>query len=353
MTPPTKRVTIKDVARQAGVSTATVSYVLNDSVPLSEETRQRVLATVRELDYHPSAVARRLQGKRTDTLGFVLPSRERPVSDPFLLELLAGIADEATQQDCDLLLSTCPQGCTELDVYKRLVKSRRVDGLLLVDTRQHDERLTYLLREDFPFVAFGRSQGSQNFPYVDVDGEEGVAIGMRHLLELGHRRIAFIGLPSPLVFAGHRLSGYRRALARADFALDSSLVVEGDLTQQGGYLAAQRLLSLSPCPTAIFAGSDLMALGALRAAQERGLVVGRDVSIIGFDDIPLASQAHPPLTTIRQPVYDIGRQVCHMLIALLRGESLADRRVILKPTLVVRESTGMAQPLRTPEGRWC
>jgi len=191
MTPPTRRVTIKDVARQAGVSTATVSYVLNDSVPLSEETRQRVLATVRELDYHPSAVARRLQGKRTGTLGFVLPSRERPVSDPFFLELLAGIADEATQQDCDLLLSTCPQGCNELDVYKRLVKSRRVDGLLVVDTRQHDERLTYLLREGFPFVAFGRSQGSQDFPYVDVDGEEGVAIGMRHLLELVCRRLWF------------------------------------------------------------------------------------------------------------------------------------------------------------------
>jgi len=131
-------------------------------------------------------------------------------------------------------------------------------------------------------------------------------------------------------------------LAEAGLPLDASLMIEGDLTQEGGYLATQRFLALSPRPTAIFAGSDLMALGALRAIQEQGLTVGQDVSVVGFDDIPLAGQAHPPLTTVRQPVYEIGRLICRMLILLLRGEPLPQRQIIIKPVLVVRESTGSA-----------
>lgn len=335
-----KNVTIKDVARHAGVSTATVSYVINGSVPISQQTHQRVMAAIQELDYHPNAIARRLQGKRACTLGFILPSGERPVSDPFFLELLAGIADETAQQDGDLLLSTCPKDCSETIIYRQWIKTKRADGFLIVDTRQQDKRLAYLLDEGFPFVAFGRSLEAQDFPYVDVDGEVGIYEGMQHLLSLGHRHIGLIGLPKTLVCASHREKGYRRAMVEAGLQVDQGLIVEGDLSQKGGYLAAKSLLSLSPRPTAIFAGSDLMALGALRAIQEQGLVVGRDVSVIGFDDIPLASQAHPSLTTIRQPVYEIGRLICRMLISLLRGEPLDQRQIIIKPTLIVRESTG-------------
>ena len=196
--------TITQVAHQAGVSTATVSYVVNQSVPVSPETRERVLAAIRELDYHPSSIARNLQRRTMHTLGFVLPYRNRPVSDPFILQFLAGVSDEAAQQGFDLLLSVCAPGEGESEVYRRLVRGRRVDGLIVTDTRCHDERIAYLHRHQFPFVTFGRcSQESSaaDCPYVDVDGARGVAEAVAHLVACGHRRIAYIGLPAELVCA--------------------------------------------------------------------------------------------------------------------------------------------------------
>lgn len=333
-------VTIKDVAKLAGVSTATVSYVINNSRRVSPETRRRVLEAIAKLDYRPNVIARSLQGRRTDTIGFVISSQVRRLSDPFYLELISGIADEAANQGFHILFSICPaETWEELELYRELVKTGRVDGLIVPDTRRDDPRLAFLLEEDFPFVTFGRSDKEQDFPYVDVDGFAGVYLGVEHLINTGRRRIGFIGMPPEIVCAQHRLEGYKAALKDHGLPFAPELVVEGDLTQQGGYRAMQQLLALQTPPDAVLVCSDLMAFGAINALRKQGFKVGKDVAVVGFDDIPMAAHFNPPLTTIHQPIYEIGSRLVKMLTAILNGDELQERQVILEPSLVVRQSS--------------
>lgn len=333
-------VTLKDIAQQVGVSVTTVSRALGGYNDVAEETRQRVAQAAQEMGYRPHIIARSLQRRHTNIVGFIIPTFGPRFSDPFFSELLAGIGNEAAKRQFDLLVSTRAPGAEELEVYERLVGSRQVDGLLVVRTRCNDERIACLAERDFPFVAFGRSNLDVDFPYVDEDGTQGMCEVTKYLINLGHRRIAFIAAPAGLMFSSYRLRGYRQALGAHHVSFDRTLVVNGDLTQRGGHRAAHQLLDLSPPPTAIITDNDLMALGAISAAQERGLVVGRDVAITGFDDIPLAEHSHPPLTTVHQPIYHIGTMICSMLIQLIRGEELAERHILLEPTLVIRESSG-------------
>jgi LacI family transcriptional regulator len=335
-------VTLKDIAEKTGYSITTVSRALAGYDDVANSTRRLIQKAAEEMGYHPNATARRLQQQRTDTIGFVIPTHGPRFSDPFFSELLAGIGNEAARQELDLLVSTCAPGHEELKGYRRMVEGRRVDGLLVVRTRRQDARIAYLLQRGFPFVAFGRSDPEADFPYLDVDGEDGMQQLTRHLIDLGHRRIAMICAPPDLMFASHRLSGYWAALRAHGIALDESLLISGELTERSGYRAGRALLTADDPPSAIVACNDLMALGAISAAQGLGFRVGRDVAIAGFDDIPIAEHAHPPLTTVRQPVYDIGRRICAMLVTLLREETLEERHVMLKPALVVRESCGAA-----------
>jgi DNA-binding LacI/PurR family transcriptional regulator len=332
-------VTLQDIATRLGVSVATVSRALAGYSDIAEETRARVLQAAEEMGYRPNISARRLQQQRTETLGFIIPTYGPRFSDPFFSELLAGIGNEAAEQEYDLLVSTRAPGAEELKTYKRMVMEQRVDGMLVVRTRQKDPRIAYLLKERFPFVAFGRSDPDAGFPYLDVDSKKGILQIMRHLIDRGHRRIAYISAPLDLMFASHRLAGYKEALAANGIPFDQSLLIEGQLTERSGYAAAMQLLSHNPRPSAIVACNDLMALGASSAARKLGVVVGRELAVTGFDDVPLAAHAHPPLTTVRQPIYEIGRRICDMLIRLLEGEPLEQRQALLEPELVIRASS--------------
>jgi LacI family transcriptional regulator len=335
-------VTLKDIARKVGYSVTTVSRALNDYDDVSEETKQLIKRVAREMGYHPHVIAQSLQRKRTNTVGFIIPATERYLSDPYFLELLAGIGDGAASYDFDLLVSTCkPMDPKERLVYERMVKGRRVDGIIVARTRCNDERITYLVREGFPLVAFGRTASNLDFPYLDVDGEKGVCEAVEYLIGLGHRRIGFITPPMYLMFAEHRLTGYKRALQSNSLEFDPALVVEGNLTQSRGRQRMEQLLDLEDPLTAVITGNDLMAFGAMEAAQGRGLVVGRDIAVIGFDDVPLAAHFHPALTTVRQPIYEIGKRLSQMLIKIIEGEELAQRQIILQPELVIRESSGV------------
>ena len=333
-------VTLKDIARKVGYSITTVSRALAGYDDVAQSTRQLILHTAAEMGYHPDATARRLRSRRTDTIGFVIPTHGPRFSDPFFSELLAGIGNKAAEREYDLLVSTCAPGAEELEVYERMVRGRRVDGILVVRTRHRDQRIAYLVDHGFPFVTFGRSDLEADFPYLDVDGEAGIRELTQHLVSLGHRRIAFITALPNLMFASHRLEGYRQALAINDIPFDDMLIAVGELTKASGYEAARAFLTWDERPTAIVACNDLMALGAISAAQRLGLRVGRDVAIVGFDDVPLAEHVHPPLTTVRQPIYEIGQRICDMLICVLRDGALDERHVILRPQLVVRESCG-------------
>lgn len=336
-------VNLKDIAQRVGVSVTTVSRALGGYDDVAEATRQKILRAAEELGYYPSVTARQLRKRRTDTVGFVIPTFGPRFSDPFFSELLAGIGNEAARHHFDLLVCTRPPDSPEEEeAYRRLVDGRRVDGVLVVRTRVDDPRLAFLKQRNFPFVAFGRSHTDEHLPYLDVDGRCGLYQAVRHLIDLGHRRIAYISAPLNLTFALHRLEGYRDALQEGGLEYNEELVLVGHLTEEDGYQAAHRLLALDRPPTAIAVANDLMALGALRAAHERGLAVGRDVAITGFDDIPLSAHANPPLTTVRQPIYEIGRRICQMLIQIISGEPLENYHVILEPTLIVRQSSGSA-----------
>ncbi len=335
-------VTLKDIARKVGYSVTTISRALNDYDDVSEETKQLIKRVAQEMGYHPHVIAQSLQRKRTNTVGFIVPATDRYLSDPYFLELLAGIGDGAASYDFDLLVSTCkPMDPKERLVYDRMVKGRRVDGIVVARTRCDDERIAYLVSEGFPLIAFGRTTSDQDFPYLDVDGEKGVYEAVEYLIGLGHRRIGFIAPSTYLMFAEHRLAGYERALQDNGLEFDPALVIEGNLTQSGGYQRMEQLLDQEEPPTAVVTGNDLMAFGAMEAAQERGLVVGRDVAVIGFDDVPLAAYFHPTLTTIRQPIYDIGKMLSQMLIEIIKGEDLAECQIILQPELVIRDSSGV------------
>jgi DNA-binding LacI/PurR family transcriptional regulator len=292
------------------------------------------------MGYTPNLLAQRLQKQRTETIGLILPTFGPRFADPFFSEFLAGVGNTAARYGYDLLVSTKAPGEQELAAYRKKVRGHQVDGFIVLRTRREDPRIDYLRQAGVPFAVFGRVEGELDFPFVDEDGVAGMKQVTEHLISLGHRRIACIGAPPDLMFSQHRFAGFRAGLAAHGLPLEATLLVEGDLTQRGGFRQAERLLDLSNPPTAIIACNDLMALGAMSAAQQRGLVVGQDIAITGFDDTPLAEHAHPPLTTVHQPIYQIGSMVCEMLLETLLGKELAQQHVLLKPTLIVRQSCG-------------
>ncbi len=333
-------VTLKHIAERTGKSVTTVSRALAGYSDVSESTRIQVQQIANELGYEPNITARQLQKQRTDTIALVLPTFGPRFSDPFFSEFLAGVGNESARHGFDLLVSTLSPGREEEAVYLRKIRSRRVDGFIVVRTRRQDARISLLQENNIPFSVFGRTEGDNNFPFVDENSQEGMRQVVTHLIELGHTRLAWIGTSPELMFAHYRLLGFVNTLKKHNLPVDKNLMIEGDLTQRAGREIGGRLLDMPSPPTAIVACNDLMALGALSAAQERGLVVGKDVSITGFDDIPLAEHSHPPLTTVHQPVYKIGTMVCDMLIKKIKGENQPEQHIVLQPSLVIRKSSG-------------
>jgi LacI family transcriptional regulator len=333
-------VTIKDIAKKVGRSVTTVSRALHDYDDVSPETKEMVRQVAAEMGYTPSSFAQRLQKQKSDTVGLVFPTYGPRFSDPFFSEFLAGMGNKASSLGYDILVSTCPPGNEELTRYQSSVQGRRVDGFIVLRTRRQDPRIEYLCQVEFPFVAFGRTEGPCTFPFVDEDSDYGMHLIVEHLAKLGYRRIGFIAAPEDLMFTFYRNKGFLESLEEYHIPIDNNLITAGDLTQRGGYAQAKVLLDLSPLPDAIVASNDLMALGAIRAAQEKGIEVGKDIAITGFDDIPMAEHSHPPLTTVHQPVYRIGGMVTDMLIHRIQGETLDNEKIILKPSLVIRQSCG-------------
>ena len=332
--------TLKDIAQTVGKSITTVSRALNGYDDVNPETKKLIEAVAKDMGYKPNIAAQRLQKQKADTIGFIIPTFGPRFSDPFFSEFLAGVGNKASDLGFDLLVSTQPPGEKEHEAYKKMMISRRVDGFIIVRTRSDDNRIKELTKNSFPFTVFGRTEGGNDYPYIDEDGEYGMRLIAEHLVGLGHRKIGCIS-PSPqLMFTATRLKGLKEGLAAHNIFLSDANFKIGDLTQRGGYDQCKAFLNGPEPPTAIVAFNDLMALGAISAAQEMGLEVGRDISITGFDDIPLAEYSHPPLTTLHQPIYKIGGMVCEMLIKILKGEELEEKHILLKPTLIVRESSG-------------
>jgi LacI family transcriptional regulator len=332
--------TLRDVAKKVGKSVTTVSRALHDHDDVSAETKALVRQVAAEIGYRPNTLAQRLQKQTSDTIGLIIPTFGPRFSDPFFSEFLAGIGNTANRLGYDLLVSTRPPGDQELEAYQNMVASRKVDGFICVRTRRKDARIEFLCEIDFPFVAFGRVEGANEFPYIDEDGSHGMKLVAQHLVQLGYVRIACIMPTLDFMFAQKRLEGLSTGLTENGVPLKDEYIRVGDLTQRSGFQNAMDLLDMQNPPDAIAAGNDLMAFGAISAAQDRGLEVGRDIGITGFDDIPLAEHFHPALTTAHQPIYKIGEMASEMLIKLIKNQPLDQRHFLLKPKLVVRQSCG-------------
>ena len=333
-------ITIRDVAKHLKLSTTTVSRALDGYDDVAEETRQLIIKTAHEMGYVPNQAARQLRRKRSDTIGYILPTDTPRFSDPFFAEFTAGLGDEASTHGFDLLVSTAPPGSlAERQAYERWTHSRKVDGIVLNHIHLMDWRVQYLAQAQFPFVTLERSLDAYDYPSVEVDGRHWFRVLMDHLLSLGHQRIAYIGASPELKIQADRLNGYRDALQSYGLVFDADLVIEGDLTSEAGYRAASRLLTMPTPPTAIACVDDMTAIGVLHAARERGWTAGKDLAVAGFDGIEGFEHTQPPLTTINQPVYQIARRLVQMLTAQISGKPLEEKHIQIEPVLEIRQST--------------
>jgi LacI family transcriptional regulator len=315
--------------------------VLNDvpGVKISDETRQRVLQAARELNYYPTAAARSLASGKTRRIALILgQSRDRLAADAFLPTFLQGITASVNRRSY-LLMVQLAEAVPSHEAYTRLIREQQVDGLILSGPLVDDPLLDELAEDDFPLILHGRLEGS-GLPWVDVDNKAGGYLATSHLIGLGHRRIGFIS-NAPLSYAGayERFAGYKAALGEHDIPLDDDLVRTAVFVPQSGRAAMEALLALPERPTAVFAASDVVALGAMSAIQAADLDIPRDIAVIGFDDIFLAAHACPPLTTVRVPAYGLGWTAADVLITLIEGDDEVSS-VTLETELVIRDSCG-------------
>lgn len=340
------RSTLAELAQAAGVSKSTVSRALRGDATIGVQTRERIQQLAVTLNYAPNASARRLNRNSTEVLAFasVAFSRGGDAGDPFLIELLSSIMREASVSGLDLLLVQPAPELSDLSAYRRIVAGSYADGLILTDLALDDPRVGYLCDQQFPHVLFGRPspnlEEAQAYPYpwVEVDNRAGARLGVEHLLSLGHTRIGFLGFDTIYNWQQDRVAGYRDALEAAGVAVDPALIAVGGYTQDDGQRLTRQLLEHGQPPTAIFAISDVIAVGAMRAARDFGLSVGREFPIIGFDGLGIGTYVTPTLTSLRQPVAEVGRLLVQLFVALQRDPE-SPRHVLLEPELVVRAST--------------
>ncbi|KOT38011.1 LacI family transcriptional regulator [Streptomyces caelestis] len=333
-----RRPTIKTVAARAGVGRTTVSRVVNGSELVSADARARVLAAIKELNYVPNSVARGLVTNRTNAVALVIPESEsRLGSEPFFAALIRGVSGALTESRTQLQLMLV-RDQAERDQLTETVAAHRVDGVLLVSVHA-DDRLPGMLEEmGLPTVLAGRRDAGEQLSYVDSDNAGGATAAVRHLLHRGRRRIATITGPLDMDVGRSRLAGWRTAHREAGVPADELLVEEGDFTEEGAHRAMRSLLERAPDLDAVFAASDLMAVGVLAELRRQRRRVPDDVAVVGYEDSVLARHTAPPLTTVRQPVEEIGRTMARILTGITqRGEPRQQRT--LPTELVVRESS--------------
>lgn len=330
--------TIKDVALRAGVSVTTVSHVVNDTRHVSAKGRERVEEAIRELGYVPNAMARSLKSNTTSTLGMLIPNS----SNPYFAEIVRIVEDRCFGAGYTLVLCNTDDEPRRQSVYLQVLAERRIDGLIVVSTGAGDDDslVTQLHGLRIPTVLVDREIADPACDLVETAHMQGGLLAVRHLLSLGHKRIACIGGPVGVMPSEQRIEGWRMALAETGATPNAdALLWRGGFTSQGGYEAMHAILRTEEAPSAVFVCNDLMAIGALRAAHESGVRVPDELSIVGFDDIELSAYTSPPLTTVAQPKERIGALAVDMLLERVGGKRRDARKVVLQPELRVRAST--------------
>lgn len=337
-------VTIKDVAKLAGVNPSTVSRVIANNPVISQETREKVLKVMTEINYHPNLVARNLVSRVTETIGVVMPrSAENLFLNPFFPEVLRGISSVARRDGYDILLATGETDEEEKETVLRMVHGRRVDGLILLVSRVENQLGDYLKSTEFPIAIVGKPLYDWGICWVDNDNVEASYKATQYLLKLGHRAIACITGSLEFVVSLDRLTGYENALTEFGIDFDKRLVVQGEFSQKGGYEAMNALLAEEPGITAVLVFDDLMAFGAIHQAKEQGRIVPDDISIIGFNNTPLSNFVSPPLTTVEIFPYQLGARITEMVIQRIENPGKKDQYDYIGTNLILRQSCQRAR----------
>jgi len=334
--------TLEDIAKKAGVSRSTVSRVINDYPHVREDVRKRVLQIIQSTGYHPNAAARTLASQRSWMIGFVLPrSVSSFFSDPYFPRLTQGVAQACNQNNYTLGLFLVGTKEDEEKIFPRVSRKGLLDGILVQSGQIGDQLIERLANSNIPLVIAGRPFQSDGVSYIDVDNINAAYNAVSHLILLGYRRIGMIAGPTNTTVGIDRREGFVKALIERGQNFDESFFIEGDFTEESGYYAMKRLLDVKP--DAIFAASDIMAIGAMRAAREAGLSIPDDIAFVGFDDLPIATLLKPRLTTVRQPVNQFGIKAVEILIDLIENGVKPTRRIILDTELIIRDTCGASR----------
>ena len=330
-----REVTIVDVAREAGVSYATVSRVVNNKSFVKTETRAKVLQAMTRMGYQANLHARSLAGGRSNVIGLLVVD----LATQYMGEIMFGIDDVLAARQYELMLYTTHRRKTKESAYVQMMARGLADGLLILLPRDPDAYLESLRNRDFPYVLIDHDSHDPSDLSVYAANTQGGYDATKHLIDLGHKRIGMITGWMDMTSAQDRLAGYKAALADHGLPLDNDLVFEGDFAQASGFQGLSRLLDLPEPPTAVFASNDATAMGVLDAARVRGLSIPEDLSVVGFDDIPLAASLNPPLTTVRQPMQEMGRIATRMLLDRIHDPQQKLTSITLPTELVLRSTT--------------
>jgi DNA-binding LacI/PurR family transcriptional regulator len=325
--------TIYDVAREAGVSIATVSKVINKAGRISDKTRQRVYKIMDDLNYQPSVVASALTGKRTNTLGLLIPD----LANPFFAEIARSIEDRAQELGYSVVMCSTDNNTNKERKYITLLRQKSIDGFIMASGVQEEKILKELIEEKVPIALVSQEITSLGIDSVTVDDFLGGYEVTQHLLKLGHKQIAVLAQDERS--SRERVRGYRQALTDSELTVDESLILVADSITKDNDVRAGQLFDREERPTAIFACNDMLAISALQAARERGIIIPSELSLVGFDNTIMARIVDPPLTSVAQPIHDMGRRVVDILVSKVEDGNAMKQRIVLMPELIIRGST--------------
>ena len=326
--------TIQDVAKAAGVSSATISRVLNNSSSVSEQTRAIVLNTIKKLNYQPNFLGRNLRRSETRMILVLLPS----ISNPFYSGIVKGIEDVGHKNGYNVMLCNTDSEKQRELVYLDLLKSKLADGIIFMATELDSEELSRIGR-NYPAVQCCEYNEGAFISHVSIDNFIASYKAVKHLISLGHRKIGMISCSNNFISTIQREAGYKKALGDHGITLNPDFLIYGDYSFKSGLRATTQFLNMQDCPSAIFSISDSMAIGAIKAVREYGFNVPEDIAVVGFDDISLASMYDPPLTTVSQPRYDLGCMAMEILLKQIKGEIKEPINIVIEHELVIRNST--------------
>ncbi|MEA3311895.1 MAG: LacI family DNA-binding transcriptional regulator [candidate division WOR-3 bacterium] len=330
-----ERLTIRDVAHAAGVSINTVSRALSGKPDVNEETRKTILSAAEKLGYRPNKLARGLQSNKTQTVGVVITD----IANPFFSALVKGVEESAREENYSIVLQDTDENYEKEKEAIQVLLAEQVDGLLITPVQTSKETIEDLKRTGLPFVLLGRHFDGLETDYVVTDDVQGGFQTTEHLIELGHKRIAMINGPLHISSAKERFQGYQKALDHYGIELDESILSAGAITTEDGYKVAKSLLGRQPQPTAVFAYSDFVAFGVMKAIREVGLEIPEDIAVMGYDDVEFSSCLEVPLTTVRIPKRELGRKAMKLLSKKIEKEKRELQKCTLKARLIPRQST--------------